>query len=228
VVALLADQVRRDLYEFVRRASRPVTRDDAAAHAGISRKLAAFHLDKLVASGLLHSHTDRPAGRVGRRPRVYEAGSVEVAVSVPDRHYDLLAELLLDAVTGEAARSTNGDGSPGAVVAEAARAEATTRGERDGASSRGDGRPGRLGPERALTAAATVLEGRGYEPARLGPRHVVLRNCPFHRLAQHSRELVCGINHAYCSGVLTGLDAAPTVRAALEPVDGQCCVQLHG
>lgn len=234
VVALLAERVRRDLYHFVRREGRPVTREEAAAHAGISRKLAAFHLDKLVAGGLLHAHTDRPATGVGRRPKVYEPRPVEVAVSVPARHYDLLAELLLDAVSGST--GTTGDpterspdpGSAGQVVAAAARAEAGQRGALDGSAARQDLRPGRLGPERALTAAAGVLEARGYEPARVTPRHVVLRNCPFHRLADRSRDLVCGINHAYCSGVVTGLDAGDAVEAVLEPMDGHCCVQLRG
>ena len=33
------------MYEFIRRADGPVTRDEAAAAVGISRKLAGFHLD---------------------------------------------------------------------------------------------------------------------------------------------------------------------------------------
>lgn len=234
VVALLAERIRRDLYTFVRREGRPVSRDEAAAHAGISRKLAAFHLDKLVAGGLLRAHTDRPATGVGRRPKVYEPGRVELAISVPTRHYDLLAELLLDAVAGSSSVRT-GDSrdrdddalSPGHVVAAAAREEAARRGERDGTAERHKLRHGRLGPERALTAAGAVLEARGYEPARVAPRRLVLRNCPFHRLADRSRDLVCTINHAYCSGVVTGLDAEESVHAVLDPAEGLCCVQLH-
>ena len=45
-IAVLADDLRRRMYEFIRRADGPVTRDEAAAAVGISRKLAAFHLDK--------------------------------------------------------------------------------------------------------------------------------------------------------------------------------------
>jgi predicted ArsR family transcriptional regulator len=232
VIALLAERVRRDLYHFVRREARPVTRDEAAADAGISRKLAGFHLEKLVSGGLLRTHTDRPAVGVGRRPKVYEPGPVEVVVSVPNRHYDLLAELLIDAIDRSAsAGATTGytrDATPGDIVASAARAAAHELGTEDGAVSREEANPGRLGPERALTAAASVLDGRGYEPARVGPRHVVLRNCPFHRLAGRSRTLVCGINHAYCSGVVEGLRAGDVIEAALEPTEGQCCVQLHG
>jgi predicted ArsR family transcriptional regulator len=64
VIALLADKGRRDLYEFVRRAAGPITRDEAAKHASISPRLAAFHLEKLVLGGLLRAHTDLPSARV--------------------------------------------------------------------------------------------------------------------------------------------------------------------
>jgi predicted ArsR family transcriptional regulator len=153
-------------------------------------------------------------------------------VSVPARHYDLLAELLLDAVDDTRrpgpTTSETADQPPGEVVATAARATAAARGAQAGAVARERTRSGRLGPERALTAAAAVLETHGYEPARVSPRHLVLRNCPFHRLAEHSPELVCGINQAYCAGLLAGLDATDSVDAVLEPVAGRCCVQLYG
>lgn len=253
-VALLAERGRRELYEFVRRAGGPVTRDEAAASTGISRRLAAFHLDKLVRAGLLRAHTDRPATGVGRRPKVYEPQPVELAVSVPARHYGLLAELLVDAVTATSgATSTDATGtttvtgttdatsartatdvadvaagrSAGDVVAEAARAQAHERGRSAGAEARAQARPGRIGPERALTLAQSVLDDCGYEPARTAPRQLLLRNCPFARLADRSRELVCGINHAFCSGLVAGLDAA-AVQARLEPAEGLCCVRLTG
>jgi predicted ArsR family transcriptional regulator len=232
-VALLAERMRRDLYDFVRRANGPVTRDEAAAHTGISRRLAAFHLDKLVHGGLLRAHTDRPAAGVGRRPKVYEPEPVELAVSVPARQYDLLAELLVDAVSAtdhpatEPGPATEAGSPPGAVVAASARDQARQRGRRAGVDARAQLRPGRLGPERALTLAQSVLETCGYEPVRQAPRELVLRNCPFDRLAERSRDLVCGINHAFCSGLVEGLDAAG-VDARLEPAPGLCCVQLHG
>src|SRR3954454_18712880 len=157
-VALLAERIRGDLYDFVRRASGPVTRDEAAAHTGISRRLAAFHLDKLVHGGLLRSHTDRPASGVGRRPKVYEPEPVELAVSVPARQYGMLAELLVDAVTAAAETAAH---PPGAWVAAPAPRVAGERGLHAGAAARQRMRAGRLGPERALTLAQSVLEVRG-------------------------------------------------------------------
>src|SRR5215218_1846854 len=71
-VAVLADGVRRSLFDFVRRAPGAVTREQAASAVGISRNLAAFHLDKLVNAGLLVTHTGAVVtGRVGRRPVHY-------------------------------------------------------------------------------------------------------------------------------------------------------------
>src|SRR5690349_8929404 len=100
-VAALDDDVRRRLYEFVRAAGAPVTREAAATGVGISRKLAAFHLDKLVELGLLRSGFGPGPRRVGRAPRWYEPGPREVAVTVPERTPEVLAEILVDAVLAE-------------------------------------------------------------------------------------------------------------------------------
>jgi predicted ArsR family transcriptional regulator len=100
-VAVLADDLRRRMYEFIRRADDPVTRDEAAAAVGISRKLAAFHLDKLVDAGLLEAGFARPAGlrRAGRASKVYTPADVDVQVSIPPRDHAVLADILVGAVT---------------------------------------------------------------------------------------------------------------------------------
>jgi predicted ArsR family transcriptional regulator len=64
-VAVLADPVRRSLYSHVAAQPEPVGRDAAAATAGISRSLAAFHLDRLVEAGLLAVTYRRLSGRTG-------------------------------------------------------------------------------------------------------------------------------------------------------------------
>ena len=67
-LAVLSEEMRWRLYALVRAAHRPVSREEAAASTGISRKLAAFHLDKLVSAGLLRARYYVPPGprRVGR------------------------------------------------------------------------------------------------------------------------------------------------------------------
>ena len=101
-VSSLGDQVRSQLYNFVSGSGGPVSRDQAAAAAGIGRGLAAYHLDKLVELGLLTAGYQRPAGRTGRgagRPaKVYSRSGREFAVSVPPREYELAARLLASAV----------------------------------------------------------------------------------------------------------------------------------
>ncbi|MFI6520943.1 helix-turn-helix transcriptional regulator [Spirillospora sp. NPDC050679] len=218
-VAALGDGLRRSLYDFIRRSDRAVTRDEAAQSVGISRKLAAFHLDKLVDAGLLATRYAHPAGlrRVGRTPKVYEPSALDVQVSIPQREHVLLADILVDAVLAQ---------GPEETAEQAARRLAADHGHRLGQAERGSPRGGRIGPERALTCAQQVLERHGFEPMRADPGLVRLRNCPFHPLAAKAPDLVCGINHAFLGGFLTGL-GAPAVRANLNPVPGQCCVELE-
>jgi predicted ArsR family transcriptional regulator len=216
-VAALSDGLRHQIYAFIRAARRPVTRDQAAAAAGISRKLAAFHLDKLVAAGLLHASTGPPGGpaRAGRPPKLYQPAGRDLHVSIPVRQHDELAGILVDAVLTEA---------PGENARQAALRAARARGMTLGAAART--RPGHLGAERALTLAQATLHHWGYEPDRTTPTCLRLRNCPFHPLAAKAPDLVCGINHAFLAGFLTGLHAT-TVEAVLDPQADECCVELR-
>jgi predicted ArsR family transcriptional regulator len=203
--ALLADPVRRRIFRFVRRARRPVTRDEAAASARVSRNLAAFHLDKLVEAGLLRAGRQAVIGsaRVGRKPKVYEAGPVEVHLDVPQRQHALLAGVLLETLAA-------GGGVPQAVLDSAAR-----RGEELGRAARSE-----------AVSVAAALERLGFEPYEAAPSVVRLANCPFHPLAASSRDLVCGVNQALIAGLLTGLEAEE-MEAFLGPCAGECCVEIR-
>ncbi|MBC2866877.1 helix-turn-helix transcriptional regulator [Streptomyces mexicanus] len=217
-VGVLSEDSRRRMFTFIRRAGRAVTRDEAAASVGISRKLAAFHLDKLVEAGLLRSRYETPGGirKVGRRPKVYEPSGTQITVNIPDRRHGLLADLLLDAVLTEGA---------GENAAQAAVRTAEQRGRQLGKAAREETRPGRLGPERGLTACEHLLDRYGYEPVREAPTRLRLRNCPFHPLAAKAPDLVCGMNQAFISGCLDGLQVSG-VQAVLAPEPGECCVRL--
>lgn len=215
-VAVLSDDLRKRMYAFIRQAGRPVTRDEAAESVGISRKLAAFHLDKMVTVGLLSASYEQPSGlrRVGRAPKVYEPADMCVQVSIPHREHGLLASILIDAVERQA---------PAESAREAALRVAGERGRSLGEAARGN--RGRIGAERALTCAGEMLEHHGFEPARVTPTLVRLRNCPFHPLATDNPGLVCAINHAFLAGFVAGL-GADTVDAVLAPRPGACCVEL--
>jgi predicted ArsR family transcriptional regulator len=216
--AVLADDMRRRMYAFIRRADGPVTRDEVAAEVGISRKLAAFHLDKLAAAGLLRTSFARAGGlrRAGRSPKRYEPAEVDLQVSIPPREHTLLAGILVDAMLA----------TPGDSAALAALSAAAQRGRELGRAERAAARPGRLGAERALTLASGFLGASGFEPVRAAPTLVLLRNCPFHPFAGQARDLVCGINRAFLNGFLAGLEAE-SATAVLNPSPGHCCVELR-
>jgi predicted ArsR family transcriptional regulator len=196
-VTALADPTRRALYDYVRRQAHPVAREEAAEATETSRNLAAFHLDKLVEAGLLSARyeapPDRPRGR-GRAPKVYEPRGDGLAVTIPERQYELIADILAEA--------TEGDTPPQEV--------AHRRGRDLGVVMRGE-------------TIVDALAGLGYEP-HSRPAGVRLSNCPFHALAVRHTELVCGLNLAFVSGLLNGLEI--TAEARLAPSPGTCCVEL--
>jgi predicted ArsR family transcriptional regulator len=101
-IGALAEPVRRALYEWVVGQAAPVSRDQAAAGAGVPRHTAKFHLDKLVADGLLETEFRRLTGRrgpgAGRPAKLYRRSPREVAVTLPPRRYELAARIMAAAL----------------------------------------------------------------------------------------------------------------------------------
>jgi predicted ArsR family transcriptional regulator len=206
-LSALVDPIRRRLYDYVAGQDSPVRREAAAAAVGISRTLAAYHLDRLTEAGLLAATYARPEGQggpgAGRPAKHYQRSSEEVSVTVPPRTYALLARLLTDAVAAD----------PTGAVQAALMAAAESEGRAAGDTA----------DDSDLPAA---LRARGYEPAVTDDGSIDLRNCPFHRLARHQPELTCQLNHALLRGVLAGHGADPD-RAELVPRPDRCCVVVH-
>jgi predicted ArsR family transcriptional regulator len=221
-IALLADELRQRLYRFICAQPGPVTRDQAAAAVGISRKLAAFHLDKLTAAGLLETAAPDPASRrpgPGRAPKAYRPAAAEVAVSVPQRRYGALGEVLAQAIVAD---------GPASSARHTAHQLARERGQALGERVRAERRLGRLGPERALTVVSELLAACGYAPARAATQlQLLLRNCPFRQLAHRAPELVCGLNQEFLAGLLAGLQTH-RIDAVLQPDPARCCVLVQG
>jgi predicted ArsR family transcriptional regulator len=214
-VAALDEPTRRRLYDHVVRMPGPVSRDDAAAELGLARTTVAFHLDRLVAEGLLDVVFERRTGRTGpgagRPAKLYRRSGCEVAVSLPERHYALAGQLLAAALE-EADRS--GD-SP-----------RTALGRRAYAVGFDLARTARTAnADNARTVTLAVLEDHGYEPRAEGP-DVALMNCPFHALAQEHTDLVCGMNLRLLDGVLDGVGSTG-LTAYLHPAPARCCVRLE-
>jgi predicted ArsR family transcriptional regulator len=205
-ISALSDPARLALYELVSRSTEPITRDAAAAAVGLARSTVAFHLDRLADDGLVEVRYRRLSGRsgpgAGRPSKLYGRADAEMTVSVPERHYDLLGELLAGAIE-EA-------GASGADV----RATLHDLAEREGRELAG-------GSESLLAA----LERQGFEPVDDGG-DVVFANCPFHALAQRHTDLVCGLNRALVVGMAAVAPGA--ARVVTEPGAGRCCVRLPG
>src|SRR5688572_29909878 len=93
-IASIQDSLRRTLFDVVSRSVEPMSRAEAADATGMSRSTAAFHLDRLVESGLLSAHFARRSGRggpgAGRPAKLYQRTAGEISVTVPERHYYLM------------------------------------------------------------------------------------------------------------------------------------------
>ena len=219
-LAGLGDPLRRALYRHVADRGVPVSRDEAAQAAGISRPLAAYHLDKLVDDGLLEARYHRRSGRrgpgAGRPAKHYVRADTQIELSLPARDYAALAELLAHAV--EADHS----GAAQAALNRAAATLGAELGTEAASHSAPDGHP-----DQVLAAVRQALAARGYEPYDDPDGTIRLRNCPFDRIAAQHRQLVCGANHAMLQALTDQVDSdPPTVRAVLDPQPGRCCVTL--
>jgi predicted ArsR family transcriptional regulator len=217
-IALLGEPNRRKLHAYATSSPRPVSRDEAAEALGISRELAAHHLDRLVEGGLLATEwRPRDPGQgpgAGRPAKLYRRAPRELAVSLPDRRYEAAARAFAAALVAS-------PGGPDLVAHGAA-----ARGEAFGAAVRRrvGRRPSR---SRLLTTLLEALRGAGYEP-RVEPKAgvVSLTNCPFDRLATDYRDLTCGMNRAWAEGVGEGIGGHIVAAAAVDPV-GRCCAEFH-
>lgn len=218
-VAALGDPIRRRLYEFVAQQGESVSRDMAAAGVEIARHVAKFHLDKLEEEGLLETEYRRPSGKkgpgAGRPTKYYRRSSREISVSLPERHYDLAARVLAQAITMSQKSNT--------PIALALEKSAITFGQLmaqevhtklQGGTDKVD----------VANAISEVLDDHGYEP-RMEEERLVLANCPFHSLATEYTALICGINHNLMSALIN--DLPRSYRADLAPAPGRCCVTLN-
>jgi predicted ArsR family transcriptional regulator len=215
-LARLAEPLRQRIYELVTTVDEPISREAAARALGISRSLAAYHLDTMAKDGLLAVSYARTSGRTGpgagRTAKLYQRSGAEFAISVPERDYQLAATLLLEAVD----QDRSGD------AASALRAVAHRAGVQAGEDFLSHH------PDQGTSGQGlrlNLLRSRGYQPLTQTDGTVRMRNCPFHRLVDDHRTLVCEMNLALVRGMLEG--ARQTHSAVvLDPRPHHCCVAI--
>jgi predicted ArsR family transcriptional regulator len=206
-VASLEDPVRRALYFLVVERGGETSRDQAARGVGVSRALAAFHLDRLVRAGLLEVtyrrlHRRRGPG-AGRPSKLYRRAAIQLSLSLPPREYELAAELFAEAFTGPRAKQ-----------------------QLDRVARRVGRRLAVAAHTKGRRALVSVLARHGYEPSTAAGGSIVLRNCPFDALARTHRDLMCGTNRALVEGLRRGAGLAGyEVVATSEP--GRCCATIR-
>jgi predicted ArsR family transcriptional regulator len=213
---ILAEPTRRRLYELVRGADGPLTRDEVADMASIGRALAAFHLDRLADAGLLTVDFARPQHRSGRgagRPaKRYAPARAPLELSLPPRRYDFVARILAESV---------------ATAPDRAGDQAMRLAREEGRRTAAAHRPRRPTRRHAVDTAVNGLADLGYEPVRCDDV-VRLRNCPFHEVVDVAPELVCGLNREVIAGLLEGLGVEQWCSARLDGTPPDCCVTVSG
>jgi predicted ArsR family transcriptional regulator len=204
-VAALADSGRRAIYRLVSASPVPVGRDEVAASAGLSRSTAAFHLDRLAEEGLVEVEYRRRSNRMGpgsgRPAKLYSRARTELTVTLPERHYELAADLL--------ARAIEESTGAGVDIRTAVRSASQEAGRSLGSGA---------------SSLIEALEHNGFEPIQ-DADDVVLGNCPFHRLAQQHTSLVCDLNRSLVDGIRAGAEDTSCAVLA-DPGAGRCCVRI--
>jgi predicted ArsR family transcriptional regulator len=224
--ALLASPVRRQIVDALALADGDAntpgfTAAELASEVGLHVTTVRFHLDQLVAAGLVESAVRREGG-AGRPRKVYTLapGSLDdVDARAEADHLRLLSGLL-------ASTLTQGVGGHAMTPAEAGRRWAVEHVAPEQGSPPAD-TPGRwLGK---LAQMIDVLQEWGYTPelkTSEGGRvaEVTLSHCPFLDLARANPAVVCGIHRGLIAGSLAQLGESAT-RVSLEPfVDDTTCI----
>src|SRR4051794_29185901 len=159
-VGVLAEPARRALYRYVVGQPGPVSREQAADAVGLPRHTVKFHLERLVDGGLLDVEFRRLTGRsgpgAGRPAKLYRRADREVSVTLPERRYDVVGDVLADAVD----RTLTGEVPLEDALRDAA--QDCGRGLARDFLERHPETAGSAAPAAARTAA--VLAEEGYEP----------------------------------------------------------------
>ena len=220
LAAALGDPTRRRVFFAVRAAGREVSKDDVASELGIERRLAGFHLDKLVEQGFLEADFRRDQGRggpgAGRPPKRYRLAESEVLMALPERHYELLATLLLRAT------AEGGSGSPQEVLERVGYEFGYEVGRAEVAAGAGGLA---AGSSAAIQDVVRLLSRYGFAALADGDDGLRACACPFEEIAFDDPERICGLDRAIWRGMLAAFAPEATLRVATTRARGdEACV----
>lgn len=228
--SLLASPVRQrivDTLVVLQRRPRPVgespgmTARELAETIGLHVTTVRFHLDQLVAAGLVTASFKRQSG-AGRPRKVYAARPGSLEQPAPQTSSDALA--LLTELLAEAFAATSDGGTA------VSPAEVGTRWSHEHVPATDDPPAATAGQWLGKVGQMVdVLGDWGYTPevsTAAGGRSVriELADCPFLDLARRNTEIVCGIHRGLIKGAMDQLGEPDTV-VDLEPfVEPRLCL----
>lgn len=226
--ALLASPVRREILDTLRtrQAGNPgaldahgLTAAQVGKAVGLHTTTARFHLDQLVAAGILQASFHKHTG-AGRPRKLYGVSDDHASTSVSDATALMLLTSLLTE-TFKASRTQGRTVTPDEAGERWAHENVPARDAEPAAS------PGEwLGKVGSLI---DVLRRWGYTPdlsTSNGGRtaRIDLTHCPFRELAADNTEIVCGIHRGLISGTMEQL-GEPDTDVTLRPfADGNTCI----
>src|SRR5664280_1170512 len=186
---------------------------EVAARLSLHPNTVRFHLDALVASGLVDSEAEESDLR--GRPRMLYSANANSA-SAGRRNYRLLAEILASSMAAQTSHP---------------REVAINAGQEWGRYL-GEGPPPftRVDVNEATGHLVSAMEDIGFAPeavTRGRHRQVLLHRCPFREVAQEHPEVVCAIHLGLMNGLLAELNA-PLEVDQLDPFvePSQCVASL--
>jgi predicted ArsR family transcriptional regulator len=186
---------------------------EVAARLSLHPNTVRFHLDALVASGLVDSEAE--VSDLRGRPRMLYSANANSA-SAGRRSYRLLAEILASSMAAQVSHPR----------------EASINAGREWGRYLGEGPPPftRVDADEATGRLVSAMEDIGFAPeavTRGRRRKVLLHRCPFREVAQERPEVVCSIHLGLMNGLLAELDA-PLEVDQLDPFvePSQCVASL--
>jgi predicted ArsR family transcriptional regulator len=186
---------------------------DVATRLSLHPNTVRFHLDALVASGLVDSEAEER--NLPGRPRTLYSANANSA-NAGRRNYRLLAEILASSMAAQTSHP---------------RQAALNAGQEWGRYL-GEGPPPfkRVDADEATRRLVSAMEDIGFAPEAVTKgrrRQLLVHHCPFREVAQEHPEVVCSIHLGLMNGLLAEL-GAPLEVNRLDPFvePSQCVASL--